>query len=297
VEPPDIALSAARGTQLAASLSAFGVLLLWSAVLPPGVAGGRLGTRLRRLFHLSVVCALAGAVAWLLLESAQMTDAGSLAETLAALEPVLGETRFGHVLALRVVLLILAALLLGRGTSQSRRAAGAFGAALALVPHPWLTHAGATGGTEGVLLLGTETVHVLAAGAWAGSLAPLAIALDGLAPGEAFLAARRYSWLGLACVVLLAATALAQGWILIASLPALVGTDYGRVALLKAALFATMLAFAAANRFQHRPALASGNDAGAARRLRISVAIEATVGLAVVLAAGFLADLTPAVHG
>jgi putative copper export protein/mono/diheme cytochrome c family protein len=295
----DIALSAVRGVHVAASLSAFGVLLLWSAVLPPGRSGPALGpidVRLRRLFRLSLACAFAAAVVWILLEAMVMADAASLGETLSALWPVLRETRFGNVLILRLALLALAALLLGRGARRERRAGGALVAGLSLVPHAWLAHAGATAGTDGVILLGAETLHVLAAGAWVGSLAPLFIALGALAPGPALQACRRYSWLGLVCVVILAATALAQGWILIGGLPGLVGTSYGRVALLKLALFLSMLGLAAANRFRHAPALGGGDGAVARRRLRSSVAIEAATGLLVVLAAAFLADLTPALH-
>jgi mono/diheme cytochrome c family protein len=159
-----------------------------------------------------------------------------------------------------------------------------------------MAHAGATGGWDGAILLGAETLHVLAAGAWAGSLLPLFRALGALPPAEALRTAERYSRLGLLGVVVLAGTALAQGWILIGGLPGLLGTDYGRVALLKLVLFLAMLALAAANRFRHAPGLAGAGPAAARRRLRLSVALEAATGLLVVLAAGFLANLTPALH-
>jgi putative copper export protein/mono/diheme cytochrome c family protein len=289
----DVTLSAVRGVHVAASLSAFGVMVLWSAVLPAEPAAD---VRLLRLFRLSVACAIAAAALWLALAATLMANAASLAESLSALWPVLRETRFGHVLTFRLALLALAALVLGRGAARRRRASGALVTGLALVPHAWLAHAGAAAGTDGAILLGAETLHVLSAGAWAGSLAPLFIALGALAPEQAFQAARRYSWLGFACVAILATTALAQGWILIGGLPELLGTSYGHVALLKLVLFTAMLGLAAANRFRHTPALADLASPDAGRRLRRSVALEAATGLLVVLAAGFLADLTPALH-
>jgi putative copper export protein/mono/diheme cytochrome c family protein len=298
----DFALSAVRGVHIAASLSVFGVLLLWSAVLAPasrpadGTVPPRLHAQFRHLFHAGILAAVVSAAIWLLIEAGQLADAASLSEAFSAVGPVLGETRFGHVLELRVALLLLIVILLGRGAMPGRRTAAAAAAGLALLPHAWLAHAGATGGREGAILLVAEALHLLAAGAWAGSLLPLLLAIGALAPAHALWTVQRYSRLGVLCVVTLAATALAQGWILIGGLPGLLGTAYGRVALLKLVLFAAMAALAAGNRFSHMPALAGPDEAAARRRLRRSMAFEAAIGLLVVLAAGFLANLTPAAH-
>lgn len=109
-------------------------------------------------------------------------------------------------------------------------------------------------------------------------------------------AVRRFTPLGLSCVAVLAATALVQGWILIGGLPGLIGTDYGRVASAKLALFLISLVIAAVNRFRHTPALGGLTGGDAKRRLRRSIGVEMAVGLTVVLAAAVLAARVPARH-
>jgi len=95
----------------------------------------------------------------------------------------------------------------------------------------------------------------------------------------------------------LAATALAQGWILIGGWPAFLGTDYGLVATAKLAFFLLLLILAAANRFRYVPALGSTPGEGAKRRLRRSIGLETAIGFLVVLAAARLASLPPPLHG
>jgi putative copper export protein/mono/diheme cytochrome c family protein len=302
VDAADLALSAARGGQLAASLSAFGVAVFWSAVAPPVLqqadeaTRGQIDARLRRLFRASLGVAFAAALAWLAVEATVIAEAGSIGEATAALWPMLTDTRFGHVLAIRLCLLALTGLALGNGSSVPRRALAAATAGLALILHAWSAHAAATGGSNGAILLGAESLHLLAAGAWLGSLAPLFILAGALPPDRGFRAARRFSPLGILCVLILAGTALAQGWILIGGLAGLIGTDYGWVALAKLALFLVLLALAAANRLRHTPALGGPGGEAARRRLRRSIAAETIIGLAVVLAAALLADLPPALH-
>lgn len=302
MDTADLALSAARGGQLAASLSAFGVAVFWSVVAPPALrradeaTSDRIEARWRRLFRASLSVAFATALAWLAIEATVIAEAGSIGEAAAALWPMLTDTRFGHVLAWRLCLLALAWLALGNGSSAPRRALAATAAGLALVLHAWSAHAAATEGSNGAILLGAESLHLLAAGAWLGSLAPLFILAGALPADRGFHAARRFSPLGILCVVILAGTALAQGWILIGGLAGLIGTDYGWVALAKLTLFLAMLALAAANRLRHTPALGGPGGEAARRRLRRSIGAEAIIGLAVVFAAALLADLPPALH-
>ncbi len=94
----------------------------------------------------------------------------------------------------------------------------------------------------------------------------------------------------------MAAAALAQSWILIGGLPGLVGTAYGRVALVKLALLLVLLALAAANRFRYAPAMRGPAGADAKRGLRRSIGVETAIGLLAVFAASLLADLPPAFH-
>lgn len=297
-------LGLARAIHVAASLSLFGSLLFHAAIAPAAIercpvdAGRRLGERLDRLVAASLVVALVGAVVWLLLQAMAMSGARDLADVARAIAPAILETRFGHVLLARVALLLAAALCLWPSILGQRRwaivtAVAMSGAAVVLLAATG--HAAALEDTDRFVVMFAQAVHLLAAGAWLGSLAPLVLTL-GLPPAAALIAARRFSPLGVACVTALAASAYFNGKALIGSIPALVGTPYGLWALTKLGLFATMLVLAAANRFLFSPDLATAHAATIARRLRLSIVAETALGLAVVMAAGMLATTPPGLH-
>jgi putative copper export protein len=302
MDAAELGLTAVRGVQIAASLSAFGVAVFWSVVAPPvlhaaeGAARDRIEAALRRLFRASLAVAVAAVLVWLAAQAAFMAEAESIRDAAGAVWPVLTATRFGHALCARLLLLVLSVAALGDGSQRGRRVLAAVTTGLALIPQIWSSHAGAADGVDRIVLLGAESVHLLAAGAWLGALAPLLIAITALAPDQGAHAARRFSPLGMLCVALLAATALAQSWILIGGLAGLVGTDYGRVALVKLALLLALLALAAANRFRYAPAMSGTVGAEAKRGLRRSIVVEAAVGLVAVFAASLMADLPPALH-
>ena len=107
---------------------------------------------------------------------------------------------------------------------------------------------------------------------------------------------RRFSKLATLCVIAIAGTACFQGWVLGGGMAGLMGTAYGSVLLLKAALFAALLGLAAINRYRLTPAL-DRLDAQAARwALLRTIAGETFLGLMVVLAAGVLSGLEPGMH-
>jgi copper resistance protein D len=92
-------------------------------------------------------------------------------------------------------------------------------------------------------------------------------------------------------------TGLVNTWYLVGSVPALVGTPYGRVLLVKLALFAGMLALAAVNRLKLTPlllALPAGSDP--VRRLYRSAMLETSLALLLLFAVGSLVHMTPGAH-
>ena len=101
--------------------------------------------------------------------------------------------------------------------------------------------------------------------------------------------------LGIVSVVTLAATGFVNALVLVGSFHALIGTEYGRLLLLKLVFFAAMLVLAATNRFWLTPRLSSSSD-GALRWLVRSSVIEFALGLAVLTIVGMLGTLHPAVH-
>ena len=97
-------------------------------------------------------------------------------------------------------------------------------------------------------------------------------------------------------MLILAATAAAQGFELIGSVAGLFGTAFGQLALVKIALFLVLLAVAAFNRFRLTHTMATARGEWARRRVVQTVGAETFTGLLVVFAAGILASLPPAMH-
>jgi len=98
----------------------------------------------------------------------------------------------------------------------------------------------------------------------------------------------------------LAATGIVNTWVLAGSIPALLGTDYGRLLLVKIALFLVMVATAAVNRLVLTPRLMRKSDpaagAEALRRLRNNSLIETAIGAIVLLIVAALGTLPPGLH-
>jgi putative copper resistance protein D len=166
----------------------------------------------------------------------------------------------------------------------------------------WAGHAGATQGDEGKIHLVSDALHLVAASAWLGALPPLALLYARAKDDRAWLdiaraATRRFSWLGIGCVGTLLATGVVNSWFLVGGIPGLLGTPYGRLLLLKLALFAAMVSVAAINRQLLTPQLHAGVAPTAAlRRLRRNALIETTLGLAILTIVGALGAEPPGAH-
>lgn len=190
-----------------------------------------------------------------------------------ALEPaawgrLLAGTALGRTWSARMALLALLVAFLAACRAPDRRAdrvaLHAEGALLAAAALGLLGAAGhATASTPWVgPTVALAALHLLAAGAWAGSLLPLAALLvaasrEGGADARpcAVVAARRFSRVAPAAVLLLVATGAWSVAVHAGGLPGLVGTTYGRLLLIKLALLAGVLALAVAAR-RTLPALA-----------------------------------------
>ncbi len=296
-----LVLALVRGLSVAAVLSVFGTLVFRTAVMVrvfPGMAGGTadvVKAGLVRLAWLGIGVNLAATLAWLVLQSADMAGATSVGQALSAVRVVLSGTWFGHLVALQIVFVVAVALVIGRRDRPGRQRAGCVLCGLATALQAGHGHAAAMASGSG-LLLASEVVHLLAAGAWLGGLAPLLLVVAAASPRDGAMAARWFTPLGKLCLVAVVATALAQGWVLVASLPGLVGTGYGWMVLVKTALFGVLFAFAWANRYRFAPALMRGDGVAARRVLLRSLGVQAGFGVAVVLAAAVLGSLAPAMH-
>ena len=229
----------------------------------------------------------------MVVQSAEIAGATTVGGTLAAVWTVAHGTQFGHVVLLRFVLLLVAVPLLGARGWRLAVALLLSGAALAM--QGGVGHAGATGGAVGAAAgLGG------AASAGGGGLARRAAAV--VPPGGRAAAACRVHHLPQlhACrAVCRAADRLhgrGAGWQLIGSLGGLFGTAYGRTALLKLGMFLVLLVLAVINRFVLTDRLHGSAQPVATRLLRTSLAVEAVLGVMVIMVAAFLASGTPGTH-
>lgn len=297
ISATDLLLAVVRGSFVGAMLSSFGVALFLGAVAPPIWRHRPDGTmsqtrrHCRRLLAVSLLAAAVAGFAWLILQTREIAETPTMAETMSAVPTVLFGTRFGQVLCLQVAALAGAALFAG----FRREGLAAMLAGLAVLLEAGHSHAFAMAHGISLLLL-SQALHLLAAGAWLGELLPLLAVVRHAPLDVAQRALKRFSPIASLSVSILAATALLQGAVLSGSLNGLFGTNYGAVLLLKLALFVALIALAANNRLRLTPALASRDGEAARRGLASSIGIETVIGLAVVAAAAALSGLEPGMH-
>jgi putative copper resistance protein D len=157
-----------------------------------------------------------------------------------------------------------------------------------------------------ILHIGADGVHLLAAGAWLGSLPALShlLIMAWQSPSEHTADARarlvRFSRIGAIVVAALIASGLINAWFLVGSVGKLATTPYGQLLLLKLGLLFGMLALAALNRFHLVPSLVAAQENGESlasslRRLRWSVRGEQVLGLLIVLIVSELGTMQPAI--
>ena len=107
--------------------------------------------------------------------SALIAGTRDIAMTLHVLPVVALQTQFGQWVLLRLVLLIT--VLVQPLAGLLPRVGAIVLAGVALAVQPLIGHAGAIGGSPGIELTASETLHLFAAGAWLGGLLPLLIAI------------------------------------------------------------------------------------------------------------------------
>ncbi|WP_163548019.1 copper resistance CopC/CopD family protein [Candidatus Frankia nodulisporulans] len=216
------------------------LLLLWPAGLRAAASG--------RLLATAWGLAVAASVGQLLLQGPYTSGRGlgALADW-SRLSATLDE-RFGHLLLIRVLALLLAAPLLrqaarmGRPDLWRRGELAALGLAVA-VSLAAIGHGG-VGDLVG-LSVASLTVHVLAMSVWLGGLAVIVILLRTASAAEIGAVLPRWSRLAIGAVVAIVLSGLVQSWREIGSFAAIVDTSYGRLVLYKVWFVLGMLGVAA----------------------------------------------------
>jgi len=269
-------------------------------------------SRVLALARALAILTLVAGLAVLAVQTANLEGRASAALDPAALARVLLETQGGHVWLVRQsFLLLLAAFLAVRWDVEhgidwraARGEAALLGAA-ALVLVGASGHAAAVE-PETTRALGVDGLHLLAAGVWAGGLPPLLLLLRAAVREEgadarpyAVLAARRFSRLALACVLVLVLSGTLNAATHVATVAGLVGTTYGRLLMVKLALLLPILALAWVNRRRHLPRLGGdGATVGrpAMRRLAGFVGWEAALALLLLAVVAVMNASPPARH-
>ncbi len=225
------------------------------------------------------------------------------------LSMVITQTSIGTAWQVRTAALLMTlgfAWAAGQRTGAAPFAVMTGAAGIALASLAWTGHGAASEGRGGLVHLWADIFHLLAAGAWIGGIAAFGWLL--LRPVAAMTedhlrlshrALDRFSVIGSIVVGVIVASGLVNSYMLVGPMHVLElpFTRYGQLLLIKLALFAAMVALAAANRFRLTPALetalAHGDAVSAVAALRRSMAWEAGAALAILGLVAWMGMLAP----
>lgn len=304
-----------RAVHFAAAIAAAGAIFFSVFIAGPAFcksgAGARwpitLRTQLAQIAWIGLLVAAVSGAAWFVLVAQSMSDS-TFADLFSegALWTVLLQTGFGRAWLVRLILACLLAATLAlpfRLRGEKPLAVDAVTVVLAgglVGTLAFAGHAVGGRGIEGTIHPAADVAHLIAAAAWVGMLLPLALLLAAAAHevasfDAAHAATRRFSNFGLVSVGVLLLTGLINALYLAGSVPALAETDYGRLLLIKVALFFVMVAIAVVNRQVWTPRLVQDASAGrdALSRLRRNAAIEAGLGAIIIVVVAVLGVTPP----
>jgi putative copper resistance protein D len=300
-----------RAVQIAASMLIAGIFTFDFIML--GLTGRSESNDLqeieRRLFRLafwSLIAALLSALLWFWLEVASMSELSlKNAVSTTAWRAVLFETQFGRIWQLRLGLIAAAFVLVAAALAQvkARRALIVVlwpVSVVLLISLAWISHAAAA--TVHPFGVSGDMLHLCAAGLWIGGLVPLTVFLARVRASFSFgetvvRVVRRFSTLSLCCVSVLVVSGASNSWLLVGSVRALFTTPYGRLLLVKLALFAILIAIGARNRFliREKPSKAPAGE-NVLSQLHRNVICEVWLSSAVLAIVACLGVTPPARH-
>jgi len=298
-----------RAIHFAATAVTAGALMFRAVVAEPALrcqrdASAILEQQIRKVAWISLAIAVVSGLAWVLLLTMSLSAEGPGEAVMSgALRDVLNLTQFGLISQIRLALAIALAICLAFDRLGPARWL-ALGLALGLIiAIAWTGHAGSTPYRLGDLHLAADALHLIAAAAWIGGLPSLVLLLAAVRGNKALAgasvaqaAAQSFSTLGVVSVGTLLLSGIVNTWILVGSFRGLLFDGYGIVLMLKLAVFAAMLGFAAVNRFWLTPQLAGSPDAAALRQLIRNSVIEIVLGFVIFAIVGVLGTLHPASH-
>jgi len=299
---------AARFVHFAAAMAVFGtgafrVYAFAGSTIPADAqARAALDARFRQAMLIAAVVVFLSALAIVPPIAIEMAGSAAAAFDPGVWHAVLFETEFGTVwcwhMGAAVALMVLCAM-----PRRRWQAGAATLAALLVLASIGLTGHAAMDMGGGATHEINQMAHLTAGGLWLGGLVPLGMLLrravrpDGAAYVPlAQTALPHFSQIGYAAVALLLITGTVNSLMLVGNFHALVGTPYGRLLMVKIALFLTMVGLAFVNRFRLMPRL-TGQTAAIVplRALYRSVVAEQALGLAILAVIAVLGTWPPAI--
>jgi copper resistance protein D len=220
---------------------------------------------------------------------------------------ILFETPIGTAWMVRMAAMIVALLIaIYAKTSQLRLIGVMLAGAAALASLVWTGHAGASEGNLGLVQRVSDILHMLAAAVWLGGIAAFLLLLRAVPEpvwanrlAIAHRSLEEFSRTGAICVSIVAVTGLVNAQILVGfdNIPALFGSDYGLLLMLKLLAVGIMLLLAANNRWRLTPSLGTAleddDPRSAVRALRTSLLLEASAAFAILALVAWLGTLEP----
>ena len=281
------------------------VWLLWVWGKRPAGVQGAVESRARKFLLLAIFAGLVATLLAIPFQGALITGQSFWSAFGSGIPGEVVDTRFGTVMLLRALALLL---ILPFAFRPSRESGGfrvvatlAVAGAALLVLTPGLAGHASTQ-DPGWLILPSNVLHVIAMAIWGGGLLamfavlPAATATVENQAGRSSLlldVTRRFSTVALASVILVALTGITQSIVEVGSFPNLVETAFGRSVLIKTILFAVLVGLGWHNRSRIIPAIAERVQrkqspgqpgVGLRRNLRIEVLlIIATLGVTAAL--------------
>jgi putative copper resistance protein D len=290
---PHVALALVRLSFDSAAITAYGVSGFIACIAPK-----RLGQAIAASSNFIIVAAsslaLLSTLAWLPIEAAVIGDSWQSALDRGTLSALLCDTAMGKAWLVRLALsLLLTAALLWRSAPIVRLAlSGLLLASLALTGHANMDE-----GTRGVLHILNDALHLLAAGAWLGSLLALPGCLARLRDPafctEAKTALRRFSSAGHLAVALAIATGIVNTVLVLGRWPTDFTSTYQMLLVAKIALVAGMTGLALVNRYIFVPRMVTEPDR-AIIQIRNGTYAELALGAGVLALVAFFGILDPA---
>jgi copper resistance protein D len=257
---------------------------------------------LRRVLLASAIFALVTALILLSLVGSRMAGSPAAALDWKTISTVLLDTSFGRVWRWR--LLIAALLVVVCAVRRVQPGYRVALSALLLASLGWVGHAADEPGAAGVVHEINQSVHLLAGGIWLGGLVPLlwVVARAQRSRSQEWVlllrgALPQFSHMGYAAVAFVALTGIINTILLVGSIDGLTGTAYGRVLLLKIALFLLLVTVATVNRLVLVPRISREKKASTGTAALLwTVGIEQLLGLAIIVVVSVLGTLPPAIH-